>query len=154
MQVRILPAQFGITMKQYAIIKDNKYLTSMYKWTTSLGKAELFSKKYSADIKAKMRGGPDAEVVRVYISLEPPRYHAESVWVVEKVCQVRGLTVYGPFFNKKEAEEIFVSLRDAVTSEVEDWQSLFSFTDHGWGYATNKLHDTLTIRETRRCVDT
>lgn len=137
--------------RQYVVCKDDKYIGKENQLTSSLSRAKIYSKKDRAKSDAK---NFSAEVITVYISLRPPQTKTESVWLVEKVCQVRGLSVYGPFFSKKEAEEIFTSLRDKITSEVEDWQSLFTFTEISWGYATNKLHDSLTIRETRRCVDT
>jgi hypothetical protein len=128
--------------KQYVVLKDGKYLTKSA-WTSSLSRAHVFSKKKYAKLSADQNGG---EVETVYLSFYPHKEVIDKVWTVEKTCQVNGLLVYGPYFTQKEAENMYVNIRDNQIGP------LFFFTDRCYGEAVNKLGDTLAIRETRRVV--
>ena len=130
-------------------MNDDDYLKGNGKWTNCLDKALLFPTKKSAKLSASAFEG---EVVPVYLSRKASIMPCDSVWMVQWVCQIRGLSVYGPYFTKAEAESMYVSIRDGQVGD------LFHFTDESYGLVNNpiirqsqnRLGDVLSIKEVRR----
>lgn len=128
-------------VNQYVILKDDGFLKENGKITSTIERAYIVSTKKIGQKLIDKYGG---QLKEVYLSLNRPIYTTplESVWLVKKTCQVNGLTVYGPFFTLKEAEELYKS--EIVKSKnfpllefKEDHYSSFS--------ASNRLKDVIEL---------
>jgi len=71
----------------------------------------------------------------------------ESVWLIKRVCQVNGLSIYGPFFTLKEAEEIYESeiVRSKNFILLEFKENNVNLPNGVIKFATNRLRDEISL---------
>lgn len=141
-------------MNQYIVEKDGGYLKSDGKVTQSLERADICPTKKAAQDLSNKYGG---EVAPVYLSLLEPKFYpppVDAVYLVKKICNVMGLTIYGPHFTVEESLTIYTDElnKEATFKYAEE---LCYAEDGELKKARNNLGDELIlckISKVRNCI--
>ena len=131
-------------MNQYIVEKDGGYLKSDGKVTQSLERADICPTKKIAQELSSRYGG---EVAPVYLSLLEPKFYpapVDSVYLVKKICNVMGLTIYGPHFTVEESLTIYTDELNKETT-FKYTEELCYASSGELKKARNKLGDELIL---------
>jgi hypothetical protein len=132
--------------KQYLVSKEDGFLKENGKITSTIERAYIAPTKKLAQKCIDKYGG---EIKTVYVCLNKPVYASplESVWLIKRICQVNGLSIYGPFFSLKEAEEIYNSelVKSKNFTLLEFTENNINLSNGTIRYASNRLRDEISL---------